>query len=355
MGEGPGVRSFLGELLTSGVASSAVALGGSADRISWELAAGEARPRVPATARTRFDYASLTKPFIATLALVLDDAGVLPLSIQLGEVWPEVDPRLCRRPLSALLRHRAGLAAWYPLYHDCESRDDVLDTLLDPSLLGTRAGTYSDLDYILWGLAAERVTGKPLEVLLRTRVLAPLGLSDVEPSPGKRKDVAQSFMDTAKEARLAKGLGLDVPPLPPPPIGLPQDGNARFLIGLGAGRMTGHVGLFGRARDLWTFAAEWLSPGKLLKPEAVTAALGGGGSFALGWWRRTLRGSAGPALSPSSFGHTGFAGNSLWIDPEARRIFVLLASRSDPSCDINRWRRRFHALASTTIRSEEAS
>jgi serine-type D-Ala-D-Ala carboxypeptidase len=345
------VRGFLDDLVHSGAASCAVALVGDADRVSWEVAAGDARMGVPAESATRFDYASLTKPFVATLALVLDASGELSLAMPIGDVWREADPRLARRPLSDLLCHRSGIAAWRPLYHLCRSREDVLSLLLDPSVLGARMGTYSDLDYLLWGLTAERVTGGQLDVLMRTRVLAPLGLSGVEPSPGDRPDVAQSFMDTAKESRLAEGLGLGVPPLAPPPAGLPQDGNARFLHGLGC-RLAGHAGLFGGVGDLWALAAEWLSPGKLLRPRAVTAALRGG-SFALGWWRRTLRGSAGRALSRSAFGHTGFAGNSLWIDPEAERIFVLLSSRLDPSCDMNRWRRRFHALASATIRWEE--
>jgi CubicO group peptidase (beta-lactamase class C family) len=161
-------------------------------------------------------------------------------------------------------------------------------------------------------------------------------------------------MDTAKEVLLASRLGLAVPTFPPPPRGVPQDGNARFLVELagGRGRMAGHAGLFGRARDLWALGAEWLSPGRLLKPLAVAAALGGGGTFAQGWWRRTARGSAGRALSRASFGHTGFAGGSLWIDPEAGRIFVLLASRADPACDMNRQRRRFHTLASHMIFKE---
>ena len=343
--------STLDNLLRAGAATAAVAAVGTADRILWEEAAGEARAGVPATVSTRFDYASLTKPFVATLALVLDAEGVLPLESPIGDFWPEADPRLGRRPLSDLLRHRSGIAAWRPLYHLCRSREDVLALLLSPSLLGTRAGTYSDLDYILWGMTVERVTGAPLHELVRSRVLIPLRLSSVEPTPGDRHDIAESRMDTGKEALLAAGLGLAVPALPPPPVGMPQDGNARFLLGLSGdpGRMTGHAGLFGRARDLWALGAEWLAPGRLLKPAAVAAALGGGGSFALGWWRRTLRGSAGRALSRGSFGHTGFSGGSLWIDPAVDRIFVLLSSRADPACDIHRWRRRFHALASRTI------
>lgn len=336
---------FLDSLLRSGIATSAATAVGTGDHILSEEAAGAV------TIDSRFDYASLTKPFVATLALVLDAERVLPLSTRIGEVWPAADPRLGRKPLSDLLRHRSGLAAWRPLYHLCRSRAEVLELILGGSLLGTRAGTYSDLDYILFGMTAERVAGVALGELVRSRVLIPLDLSSVEAAPGDRADIVESPMDSAQEVLLASRQGLAIVPPPLAPRGMPQDGNARFLIHLagGPGRMSGHAGLFGTARDLWALGVEWLAPGRLLQPAAVAAALGGGGRFALGWWRRTLRGSAGRTLSRSSFGHTGFAGGSLWMDPQARRIFVLLAARADPLGDMNRWRRRFHGLASRRI------
>jgi CubicO group peptidase (beta-lactamase class C family) len=349
---GAWVQDSLTDLLAAGIANAAVGLVGTPDALLWTGAAGDARPGVPATpatVETRFDLASLTKPFTATLALVLDADGTLPLRTPIRAIWPEADPRLGRRTLEDLLRHRSGLQAWTPLYdpaRPCRTREDVLARLLGGELLGARAGTYSDLDYLLWGMAAERAAGRPLAELLRTRVLDPLGLDTVEPSPGDREDVAQSPMDTGKESDLAARQGIALATLPPPPVGRPQDGNARHLRELpDFGALAGHAGLFGRARDLQALAAEWLAPGRLLQPVRVTAALTGGRSFALGWWRRTLRGSAGPALPPSSVGHTGFAGNSLWIDRERRRIYVLLATRSDPRYDLNRLRRRFHAWA----------
>lgn len=154
-------------------------------------------------------------------------------------------------------------------------------------------------------------------------------------------------MGTGKEVELAAKAGFTVPDLGPPPIGIPQDGNARFLLGLGVpGGVLGHAGLFGGARDLWRLGAEWLEPGRVLKPDGAALALKGGGPFALGWWRRRAQeGGGGWALSSSAFGHTGFSGNSLWIDPERRRVFVLLGSRLDPATDINHWRRAFHARA----------
>ncbi len=340
------MSAFLAELVDAGIATAAVGLVRTPEEILWTSTAGEARPGVPATPETRFDLASLTKPFTATLALVLDADGTLPLRTLIREVWPEADPRLGRKTLEDLLRHRSGLQGWAPLYQLCRTREEVLGLLLAGEMFGARAETYSDLDYLLWGLTAERAAGRSLAELLRTRVLDPLGLAAVEPSPGDREDVARSPMDTGKEVDLAAKQGLAIPTLPPPPIGRPQDGNARFLLGVpGFGPLAGHAGLFGRARDLSALAAEWLDPGRVLEPGRVAAALSGGRSFALGWLRRTLSGSAGPALPPSSVGHTGFAGNSLWIDRERRRIYVLLTARTDPRSDINRWRRRYHRIA----------
>lgn len=334
-------------MVAAGVASAAAGLVATADEIVWEGAAGEAA--------TRFDYASLTKPFMATLALTLDAEG-LPLATRIGDVWPQAHPALARRPLSDLLRHRSGLAAWTPLYHRCRTVAEAVELILaggeNGDLLGARAGTYSDLGYILWGRAAEIATGMPLAELLATRVLKPLGLVTIEPTPGDRPDIAQSRMGTGQEVKLAAKQGFVVKDLGPPPVGTPQDGNGRFLTGLGAG-VCGHVGLFGGARDLWRLGVEWLAPGRLLTPEGVAAALAGGGPYALGWWRRTLRGSAGPALPSTAFGHTGFAGNSFWIDPEGRRIFVMLTSRCDPAADMNYWRRRFNSAAARSMLDRE--
>lgn len=353
-GPPPQLGAFLDRAVRAGVVSSASVLKGTAEEVEGAGAAGWAREGTAAEIVTRFDLASLSKPFVASLALVLDDEGSLPLAERIGEAWPEAHRELARRPLSDLLRHRSGLAAWTPLYHRCRSAEEAFDLIArggrDGELLGARAGTYSDLGYMLWGAVAERRMGKSLAELLRSRLLGPLGLASAEPSPGERPDVAVSLMGTGKEMELAAKQGFAIPDLGAPPLGLPQDGNARFLLSRGAGVVFGHAGLFAAAGDLWRLGAEWLAPGRVLNPGGVAEALKGGSPFALGWWRRTLHGSAGRALPPTAFGHTGFAGTSLWIDPERRRVFVLLGSRLDPAMDIDRWRRRFHALAAAPAR-----
>lgn len=336
------MKEFLDSLLATGTATAAAAVAGTADGILWE---GGASPE------TRFDYASLTKPVTATLALALDAEGALPLTTRIGEVWSDAHPELAKRTMSDLLRHRSGLVAWAPFYHLCRSREEVLSLLLRGDLLrDDLKPVYSDPDFLLYGMAAEAVTGETLARLMRSRVFEPLEMTGVEPAPGDRPDVAPSRMDTDKEVELAARMGITIQPQGPPPAGMPQDGNARFLIRWG---LTGHAGLFGTARDLWKLGAEWAAPRRLLKQEAVAQALTGR-PFLLGWWRRTLRGSAGPALPPGSFGHTGFAGGSLWIDPgidpEMGRVLVLLTHRTSPGDDFNRWRRRFHRLAAVSYR-----
>jgi CubicO group peptidase (beta-lactamase class C family) len=344
-------------LADSGTASAVVALVGNRRQVEWSRAAGWARggppSGQPAAAATWFDYGSLTKPFVATAALALDGAGELPLGTPVGEVLAGADRRLARRPLADLLRHGARMLAWTPLYARCRSLPEVEALLLSGALLGARAGTYSDLDYLLWGLAAERALGRPLAVLVAERVLAPLGLAgSAAAAPGDLPQIAESRMDSGREVELAARQGLAAALLPPPLIGLPQDGNARFLTALpavkglpAAGALWGHGGLFGTAAGLWRLGAEWLEPRLVLHNEAVAAALAGEGAFALGWWRRRHRGGGGPALPAGSFGHTGFAGGSLWIDPLQSRVFVLLAHRTEPTSNMNRWRRRFHAAA----------
>ncbi len=336
--------ALLAELIAEGgasAASAAVADDRSVLAAAW---CGQARlrPAVPLSARHLFDLASLSKPFTATLALRLDAAGALPLDQPIGEVWPLAPLALARRSLEDLLRHRAGLVAWTPLYRRGRSPAEVASVLLDPALLGARWGTYSDLGYVLWGLSAVRVTGSRLAKLLDDYVLAPAGLRrGVSARPDPDRCVACA-LDTDREVALARAQGLRVGRLGPPPPGTPQDGNARFL-----GGYAGHAGLFSTTSGLVELARAWLTPGLLIPARAAATALGKGGSYALGWRRGTRRGSAGPDLSSEAFGHDGFTGGSCWIDPFLTRVFVLLTHRRSFEVDLGTWRRRFHRLAAS--------
>ncbi|MEO8277322.1 MAG: serine hydrolase domain-containing protein [Thermoanaerobaculia bacterium] len=301
----------------------------------------------------RFDIASLTKPWMATLALVLDAKGELALGHKVGEVFGEKAARFAELPLEDLLRHRSGIRAWTPiplrLGTRRSDRDALTDLLFTESLWERRNDTvsasatvYSDLGYILWGLAAEKVTGFSLPDLLDRCVCEPLGLAPLGALAAEPlvAEVVECRLDNGKEVDLAAEQGLKLARQKSFFRGRPQDGNARSLPFLAA-----HAGLFATADELLALAREWLQPGKLLVKEGVRSAVAGTGEYALGWARQDDVGSSGPAFSSASFGHVGFTGGSLWINPERGRICVLLAHRLSSRHDFNPVRREFHRLA----------
>ncbi len=336
------LRELLERMVGTGLVSAAAAVAGTAARIERRAAAGRTRQVGGRSVRIgdRFDLASLTKPFTATLALALDGCGLLPLGTRLGDLWEgRAAGPLANRSFESLLRHRSGLRAWAPLYRRSRTPQGALRYLLSNEAQTTCLERYGDLAYILWALSAERALGVRFEELLRRHLFGPLGLRGVGSSPGGRASVVECRLGNDREVALAAEQGIEVAPSAGPGVGSAQDGNARFL-----GGVAGHAGLFGTARNVWALASEWLAPGRVLSEPAVRAALAGGRLYALGWQRRTLRGSAGPALGASSFGHVGFTGGSVWIDPRRDTIMVLLAHRTSVSADLKPWRRRFHRL-----------
>jgi CubicO group peptidase (beta-lactamase class C family) len=338
-----GLERFLEDWVASGEVSAAYALVASARRTLWCAGAAAGGAAAP-TARSLFDAASLTKPWMATLALRIDQARELPLTTAIGDLWRQCDPALGRRTLADLLRHRSGLAAWTPLYRRCRTREEAERLLLSGVLMERPVERYSDLDYMLWGFAAERALGVDLATLLHRFVLEPASIDGVAVAPGARPGVVACRCDTGREVELAAAQGLRIARRGAPALGQPQDGNARFL-----GALAGHAGLFVSAEAVLALARQWLraldSGTRLLRRDAARRALAGRGEYALGWARRRVRGSAGPALSAASFGHIGFTGTSLWIDRESGRIHVLLAHRRRPGSPLNVARRCFHALA----------
>ncbi|MDX1632265.1 MAG: serine hydrolase domain-containing protein, partial [Thermoanaerobaculia bacterium] len=255
-------------------------------------------PETPAGEETLFDLASLTKTITATLALALHRRGDLSLETRLGALFPEARPDLGDRSLEDLLRHRSGLASWVPLYALGGGPEDAVERVVSGSFPSLEESPYSDLGYILWGIAAERATGASLERLMET-VTRPLGMTATEASPGPRPDVAECHLDQGREVELAAKRGIRLESELDRPAdgsgirhGSPQDGNARFLGGL-----AGHAGLFGTAADLARLAEEWRRPERLLDPSSVRRALEGEGRYALGWWR--------PSAAPETVGDWG--------------------------------------------------
>lgn len=287
---------------------------------------------------TPFDLASLTKPFTATLALLLEQEGEMPLDLRLGEVWDSVDAALATRTAEDLLRHRSGLTAWTPLYHRCSAPEETSELLLSGELSGAAPEAYSDLGYILWGLTAERRTGRSLRELFEARLPQRFeGALWLGPRAGA--EAVESRLDNDRERALGREQGFEVTPRERPRPGEAQDGNAHFLGGL-----AGHAGLFGSLDALRGLAEEWLSPGEWLEPESVRKALGGEAAYALGWALGPALGSWSSGLEAGAFGHVGFTGGALWIEPDAGRAAILLASRDSMSVDLGPWRGRLQEL-----------
>jgi CubicO group peptidase (beta-lactamase class C family) len=278
------------------------------------------------TDSTLFDLASVTKVVATTTAaMILEEAGLLDLDRTVASYLPELtDTAKAGITVRMLLTHRGGLESFAPLHRQFRGREQYLEQInLRPlrSAPGT-ATVYSDWDLILMQLVVERITGQPLDEFVRDRIFAPLGMRDTGFRPAlPRERVAATERDSARGGLI---------------WGEVHDPNAWAM-----GGVAGHAGLFGSARDLAVFAQMLLNGGeygsvRILRPQTIarwTAPQGPGASRALGWDTPSGESSAGRFFSTRSFGHTGYTGTSIWIDPERALFIVLLTTRVNPTAE----------------------
>ncbi|HUD71463.1 MAG TPA: serine hydrolase domain-containing protein [Dongiaceae bacterium] len=357
----PAIDEFLRQHAQAGVFPGASYLVAEGDRVIAEGAVGDAvrEPEVlPATCATLYDLASLTKPLAtAIIAVRLAAAGRLRLDDRLGDRIDGWSPRDARGGLTLLdlLTHRSGLPAWDALYAHATDRAGRIARLqalppAHPPLLGV---TYSCPNYLLLGFAIERTAGATLEGLFRDLVGAPLGGPDILYRPGRerRPRIAATERGNARERALAGAAAASYNAWRSEIIwGDVHDNNAHSL-----GGVAGNAGLFGSARGVATVAREFLPGGRGLFGDEERALFahdftpGLDQARSVGFQIAATPGSAaGAALARESFGHTGFTGTSLWVDPRSRRLYVLLTNRVHPrwqDFDMNALRREFHALA----------
>jgi len=346
------------ELLDSAVAAGAapgavLAITRDGERFvyaSGQLGADE--PESPGAA-TIYDLASLTKVVgLVTGAMLAVDEGRLELDAPVQQYVPAfTGAGKDRVTVRMLLAHASGLPAWRPLFREAGSRAEAF-ALADTTPLGSVPGTvevYSDLGAIILTQVLETVYHQRLDSLLERRVFGPLGMRATGYLPGadQRDRIAPTEMDPWR-GRMLRG---EV-----------QDENAALMDGV-----SGHAGLFGSAEDLLTFA-EWVleqADGRsdrpadrpTIRPSVLQEFtrrqnLVPGSSRALGWDTPSPGGSSGSRLSPRSFGHTGFTGTSLWIDPEHHLAIILLSNRVNPTRDNPRWaplRGKIADLVMTTL------
>jgi CubicO group peptidase (beta-lactamase class C family) len=228
-----------------------------------------------------------------------------------------------------LVTHRGGLEAFAALYKEFKGREQYL-TQINLRPLKSQPGTetvYSDWDLILTQLVIERITGQTLDRFVTEKVFTPLGMTSTMFTP----DSTQFFARVAPTEIDSVRGGLV--------HGKVHDENAWAM-----GGVSGHAGLFSTARDLTIFAQMLLNGGeyngiRIVKPATVarwTAPQSRTSSRALGWDTPSKGSSAGRFFSSRSFGHTGFTGTSIWIDPERGLFVILLTNRVDPTRNNNK-------------------
>lgn len=275
---------------------------------------------------TLYDLASITKVVATTTALMLlVERGKVALDAPVSRYIPEVTgaPSVTIRQL---LSHTSGLRATLPLHREAADRAAALARVYAETTIVAPGGRviYSDVNAILLGEVVARAAGEPLETFVTREVLAPIGLQQTlfRPAARLRPRIAPT------------GVWRNTPV-----AGVVNDPNAAKL-----GGVAGHAGLFGTAEDLARFARFMLAGGvtadgtRLLRAATVrqfttvaVAARRGQSARALGWQALPTDeavSSAGTLFGPHSYGHTGWTGTSLWIDPDRDVFVVLLTNRA---------------------------
>ncbi|MEO7822200.1 MAG: serine hydrolase [Gemmatimonadaceae bacterium] len=294
--------------------------------INWDI------PPSPAVdTNTLFDLASLTKVVATTtLAMIMEEAGQLDLDRTVSSYLPEFNsPEKLGITVRQLLTHNGGLEAGGNTFnaHGREAYLRVINARPLEYQPGTRM-IYSDWDMILLQLVLERISGKTLDVLATEKIYRPLGMTDTQFNPPAtlRSRIAPTQHDDSRGGLL---------------WGAVHDGNAYMM-----GGVAGHAGLFSTARDLALFSLMMLNGGegangvRIAKPSTIarwTARQAKESSRALGWDSPDGGSSAGQFFSPWSYGHTGFTGTSIWIDPQKDLFVVVLTNRVNPTSTNSRY------------------
>ncbi len=359
-----GLAALLDEGIERGHFAGASALVVSETGTLLERHAGDARVEPAGERRTAgpdtlWDLASLTKPLAgAALALQLASEKTLSLDDDVSRFedrWRKTF--LEGVTVRSLLTHSAGLADWFPVYSKGEGRRAYAATLgsLDSAAPPGAKVIYSCLGYLFLAEIVERTASAPLDILFRERIAGPLSLSrNLLFSPSSSEDLSRAAggeRDDATERRMVAERGLRYGGFRTGVVnGEVNDGNA-YRRGNGVSL---NAGLFGTAAAAAEAGRAWLRRDARLLPERLfaeaaenrTAGLGEDRGY--GWQLASTPGSAGEPLGPRAFGHTGFTGASLFVDPARGRVAVLLANRLHPDARpaaMLEVRRRFHAIA----------
>jgi CubicO group peptidase (beta-lactamase class C family) len=269
--------------------------------------------------KTIYDLASLTKVVGTTTAvMILFDEGKIHLDDLVSKYIPEfIGGGRERVTLRLLLEHRSGLPAGRDLWRLAHTPDEARAAVIATPLIAQPGEyyEYSDLGADMLGFVVEAVSGQRLDQFLDARVFAPLKMMDTHfrPDPSLRGRIAPTELT--------------------PPRGYPLRGEVHDENAYALGGVAGHAGIFSTASDLSIFAQMLLNGGTYNGTRIVadsTVALftkRAAGTRALGWDTCAGEYGCGKYMSKNAYGHTGFTGTSLWIDPDRDMFVVLLTNR----------------------------
>lgn len=312
------------------------------------------------TPSTIFDLASLTKPVATTtMAMMLYERGLLELDAPVAGTIPEFrtdstgsDPRRSEVTFRMLLAHSSGLPAYVKLFLRFHSRPELLRAAFTTPLTadpGARV-EYSDIGFIILGEALERIAEEALDNFCQREIFGPLAMANTGfiPPPAARSKIPPTADETDDQCG-AGAPAREKPSAPNQPGVSPsgprstfrhriiqgevQDENASVL-----GCVAGHAGLFSPVEELAIFAQTLLAGGSpILRPETISLftrreSEPAGTSRALGWDTPSSPSQSGKYFGSRSYGHLGYTGTSLWIDPDRQLSITLLTNRTWPDC-----------------------
>lgn len=318
--------------------------------------------KIAANLDTIYDLASLTKVLVTVLLCAkLIESGVMNLSNKISQFFDGFDTDEKREiRIQNLSTHTSGFRAWKPLYLGKNLWSEVFDE--KPQYQTNSKVVYSDLNFILLSFLIEEVYGDVFENIAKKIIIEPINLQNTfyNPPPELRKHIAASEKGNEFEKQICLEQGYAITnhqsAFRTQTIwGEVHDGNCYFMNGV-----SGHAGLFSTAFETFKIAQQFLANQTiLLKPETcelfrtnLTPNFNEARSMAF-QLAETKDSTASEALAKDSFGHLGFTGTSLWIEPGSERIFILLTNRTHarelPFANINETRRDFHRLATRML------
>ena len=266
-----------------------------------------------------YDLASLTKVVATTTAImVLYDAGKVDIDAPVSRYLPDFSGGLRDQvTVRHLLTHRAGLPAGRELWRIAKTPAEARAAVLASPIQCAPGNCYeySDLGADLLGFVAEAASGQTLDAFLERSVFAKLGMTDTHFRPDPMSSVRIAPTEIA------------------PPRGYPLRGEVHDENAYALGGVAGHAGLFSTAEDLSVFAQMLLDGGvyngvRVVSDSAVALfTTRAAGHRALGWDTCDGGAGCGQYMSERAFGHTGFTGTSLWIDPDRQMFVILLTNR----------------------------